>query len=164
MIEAVEAFDVLLAPGWEDYGGRGGGSADSASVGMAGEHDIDEVATGMVDDLVGVVGRVALRAGRGSVGSGRGWPASCRLGWLEAGSATPESQRGAARRAQSEGIGCRVMGIWARDMASGDDGVADAGVVVAHDAEALGAGEVAKDFGAAVGVSLGEGDGGAGRS
>lgn len=51
------AHDVLLTHGWKDERAVEG-HADLASVGVAGEHEVDEVAARMLDDGIGVVGLV----------------------------------------------------------------------------------------------------------
>ena len=57
LVEAVVAFGVLHAHWWQD---KGTDERDSelAAVGVAGEHEVDERAAGMSDDVVGVVGFV----------------------------------------------------------------------------------------------------------
>jgi hypothetical protein len=153
-VEAVEAFDVLLAPGWEDDGAEEW-EADLASVGVAGEHDVDDVAAGMVDDLVGVVGRVAHQQD-GAVGAGGEGEVKVGLVGCGVGDAGEPEALAAALDGEVLVVEDGDLGV-AEGVA--DDGQADRGVVVAHDAEALGAGEVFEDGGAAVGGGLREGEG-----
>ena len=154
VIEAVEAFDILLAPGWEDDGAEQG-EADLASVGVAGEHEVDDVTAGMEDDLVGVVGGVAHEQD-GAVWAGGNGVVQIGL----AGGGVGDAGEPEALAVALDG---EVLVVEDGDLGAGhgfgDDGVADGGVVVAHDAEALGAGEIAENLGAAVGGSLGEGEG-----
>ncbi len=68
VFEAEEAFDVLVAHFGQDDGAVEG-QAHLAAVGVAGEHEVDEVSAGVVDDLVGVVGGVGHEED-GAVGVG----------------------------------------------------------------------------------------------
>src|SRR5437016_6216555 len=52
--EAIEAFGVLLAHGRQNEGAEEG-QADLATVGVAGEHDVDEGAAGVGENVIGVV-------------------------------------------------------------------------------------------------------------
>ena len=68
LVEAEVAFGILLAHGREDERAEEG-EADLAAVGVAGEHEVDERAAGVGDDVVGVVGLVG-HEDDGAVGFG----------------------------------------------------------------------------------------------
>lgn len=57
LVEAEVALDVLLSEGWENERADEGKS-DLAAVGVTSEHQVDEVAAGMLHDVIGVVGLV----------------------------------------------------------------------------------------------------------
>ena len=57
LVEAVVAFGILFAHRGEDEWAEEG-QANLSAVGVAGEHEIDKMAAGMGDDMVGEVGLV----------------------------------------------------------------------------------------------------------
>ena len=68
LVEVKDSVDVLSAHGWEDEWAAEG-KVDLASVGVAGEHEINEWSAGVLDDYVGEVWLVG-HEDDGAVGSG----------------------------------------------------------------------------------------------
>ena len=89
LVEAVEAFGVLLAHGRQDERAEEG-KPDLAAVGVAGEHQVDEVAARVGDDVVGVVGFVR-HEDDGAVGFGG--EGEVEVGVAGTGVVRPQSQR-----------------------------------------------------------------------
>jgi hypothetical protein len=142
LVEAVEAFGILFAHGRQDERAQEG-EPDLASVGVAGEHEVDEMAARMGDDFVGEVGFVRHEE-EGAVGVGGEGEAS--TGSLD-GKVVVDQHRSAMG---GEGM----ENCWAVE---GD-------VMVAEDSVAKGSGEGGEYLGAAVeGVFAGdEGEGAVG--
>ncbi len=157
--EPVRAFSVDAAHGRKDEGAEDG-KADLAAMGVAGEHEVDQGAARVSDDVVGEVGGVdheedrSLRVGGdagvevGDIGTGVGGAGDgeviAALGEDE--EAVPEN-----------GDAVLLEG-------AGDEGGADSHVVVAEDGVLLRAVEGSEDLGAAAGGVVGgdEGEGAAG--
>ncbi len=154
LMEAEVSFCVLSAHVGE-YEGAEEGQAYLSAVGVSGEHEIDEVTAGVLDDLVDVVGLVG-HEDDGAVGIGGD-------GQIEVGVAGA----GVVDAAEPEAVGAALDGDVLVDEdgdaeaveRSDDDGRAGGDVVVAEGCVALGAGEGAEDFGAAVGGVMGDGEG-----
>lgn len=68
LVEAVVALGVLQTHGGQDERAEEG-QADLAAVGVAGEHEVDQVAARMLDDVIGKVGFVCHEKD-GAVGFG----------------------------------------------------------------------------------------------
>ena len=141
MVEVEHAFDVLLAHRGEDEGAEEG-EADLASVGVAGEHEVDERKAGVKHDVLGVVGLVAHED---NGGAGVGWDGKVEVGGTGAGvvgTGEPEDVAAALEREvaiDEDGGSVRFEGP--------DDVVgAYVDVVIAEDAEALGGVEGGEDL------------------
>ena len=148
------SFCVLSAQG-RKYEWAEEGQAYLSSVGVSGEHEIDQVPAGMLDDLVDVVGLVGHEDdGAGGVGGD---------GEVEVGVAGA----GVVDAAEPEAVGAALDGDVLVDEdgdaeaveRSDDDGRAGGYVVVAEGCVTLGAGEGAEDFSTAVGGVMGDGEG-----
>jgi len=131
-VEAVEAFDVFFCAERSEDGAEDG-HADLASVGVAGEHEVDQAATGMGYDGVGEVGAVGHEQD-GAVGAvGDGGVQVGHVGYGVVDAAEPEAAAGA--------LDGDVFVDQKRDADGRKDGAdggrAEDGVVVAHDGEAL---------------------------
>lgn len=144
MAEAVEAFGVLLAHGRQDER-TDEGQPDLATMGVAGEHDVDEGAAGVCENFVGVVGLVRHEED-GAVGF-------CGDGEVEVGTAGA----GVVDAAEPEAVAVSFDGEMLVDenrSAVGGEGLGDQGavegdIVVAEDGVAQGGGEGGEDLGAA---------------
>ena len=154
LVEAEVSFCVLSAHGGEDEWAEEG-HADLSAVGVSSEHEIDEMATGVLDDFVDVVGFVGHEDdGAGGLGGD---------GQIEVGVAGT----GVVDATEPEAVGAAFDGSVLVDEdgdaeaveCSDDDGRAGGDVVVAECGEALGAGEGAEDFGAAMSGVIGDGEG-----
>jgi hypothetical protein len=156
LTEAEEAFGVFFAHGRKDEGGHEG-QANLAAVGVAGEDDVDETASGMLENGVGVVGLVR-HENDGAVGV---WGD----GELEVGGGGAGVVDGAEPEPGAVAFDGEVLIDEDGDAVGGkgldDEWSADGGVVVAEAGIAQGAGEGAEDFAAAVGGGAGgdEGEG-----
>lgn len=129
-------------------------------MGVAGEHEVDEKAAGVGDDIVGVVGFVRHQQD-GAVGFGR--DGEIEVGVAGAGvidAAEPEAGAGAFDGEILVDENWSAVG----DEGVGDHGAVEGDVVVAEDGVAEGCGQGGEDFGTAVdGVAAGdEGEGAAG--
>ena len=159
LVEAVEAFGVLLAHGWEDERAEEG-EPDLAAVRVAGEHDVDERTARVVYDMVGEVGFVRHEE-NGAVGFRGNSQVEVRV----AGSGVVDAAEPKAIAATFDGeilvdqngsaMGCEGLG---------HQGGAEGDVVVAEYGVAERGGEGGEDLGAAVeGVAAGdEGEGAVG--
>jgi hypothetical protein len=151
VVKVKGALDVFLAHGREDKGANDG-EADLATVGMAGEHEVDEGEAGVFGDLVDIVRLVAHEQdgglGVGGDGHGEVWGAG-------AGVVSPTEPEEVAAAFESvvavDEDGCAV-GFERRDDVAGTDD----DVVVAEDTEALGL-DGREDFGADAGGFVGDG-------
>ena len=156
LVETEDSVGVLLAHGRQDEGAEEG-QVNLAAVGVAGEHEIDDGAAGVLGDNVREVGFVGHEDDRAIGAGGNG---EVEIGMAGAGVLyTAEPEAGAVALDGSMLIdqdGSAVVGEGASD-----HGGADGDVVVAEDGVAEGTGEGGEDFGAAVGgVSGGdEGEG-----
>jgi len=143
-VEVEVAFGVLLAHGWKDEWTEEG-EPDLAAVGVAGEHEIDEMAAGMGDDVVGVVGLVCHEDDRavGLFGEGEIEVGMALTGVVDA--ADPEPGAVALDRDVLVDQNGNAMGCEGVDDGRGVEG----DVVVAKDGVAEGSGEGGEEFGAA---------------
>lgn len=145
-VEAEEALDVFFAERRQDESADEG-QADLASVGVAGEHEIDERETGMLDDGVGVVGLVGHEddgrsgvGGDGEVQVGVAGGGICEAAEPEALSATLDGDIFVDEDGGAIAVECLD-----------DHRRADGNVVVAEDGVAKGRGERTEYFGATIG-------------
>ena len=149
-----EAFDVVLAHGWQDEWADIG-ETDLAAVGVAGEHDVDEGEAVVEDDVFNVVGLMAHEDYRcvGARGDGE----------VEIGGAGA----GVVCAAEPEDVAAALEGEVAVDEDGGavgferaDDLVGtDVDVVVAEDAETLRGLEGGEDFSGDAGGAPGDFEG-----
>jgi len=156
VVQAVEAFRVLLAHGGQDERAEEG-QPDLSAVRVAGEHNVDERTARVGEDIVGVIGLVRHEDDR-AVGFGGN-------GEIEVGMAGA----GVVDAAEPEAVAHAFDGEILIDQdrsAIGEEGCSHHGsvegnVVVAEDAVTQGSGEVGENLGAAMeGVAAGdEGEG-----
>ena len=135
-VEMVDAVGVDLAHGWEDEGSKEG-KLDLSTVGVAGEHEVDERTAGVLGDDVGVVWLVCHED---DWAVGVGGDGEVEIGVAGAGivdSAEPEAGVAAL---DGEIPVAEYGGAFAGE-GVGDHGCADGDVVVAEDGVAEGAGE-----------------------
>ncbi len=159
MVEAVEAFGVLLSPRREDERAEEG-QLDLAAMGVTAKHEVDERTARVGDDVVGIVGRVCHEED-GTVGF---WG----NGQIEVGVAGA----GVVDAAEPEAVAVAFDGEMLVDQdrsAVRGEGLDDlraveGDIVVAEDGVAEGCGEGGEDLGAAVeGMAAGdEGEGAVG--
>jgi hypothetical protein len=154
VVEVEEAFDVLLAHGWEDER-AGEGESDLAAVGVAGEHDIDEGEAGMLHDMVGEVGFVAHEdAWLVDVDVGRDGEIEVGVaGAGVVGAGEPKEITAAFEGDVAVDEDGGAVGFQGRDDVVG----ADVDVVIAEDAEALRGFELGENFGTNAGSVPGDG-------
>ena len=159
VVEAVEAFGVLLGH-WREDEGTVEGQLDLAAMGVAAKHEVDERTARVGEDVVGIVGRVCHEED-GTVGF---WG----NGEVEVGVAGAGVVDAAEPEAVAFALDGKVL-IDQNGSAMGGEGLdhdggAEGDVVVAEDGVAEGRGEGGEDLGAAVdGVAAGdEGEGAVG--
>ncbi len=133
MVEAEHAFDVLLAHGWQDERADDG-ETDLAAVRVAGEHQVDQWKTGVLDDGFDVVRLVAHEddGGAGIGGDGEVEVRRTRAGIIRA--TKPEEIASAFEGEVAIDEDGRPVGFDRADHVISTD----VDVVIAEDAEALG--------------------------
>jgi hypothetical protein len=152
VLKLVGALDVFLAHGWKDQW-TDEGEADLASVGVAGEHGVDEREARMLDDVIGIVGLVAHEQDGGAGGGGDGEVEVWGTGTGVVCATEPEDVAAALDGVVAvDEHGGAVGGEGRDDVAGTDDGV-----VIAEDAEA-GCVDLLEDFGAEAGGFVGDGE------
>ena len=146
ILEVEKAFRVVFAHGWKDERAEKG-QAYLAAVGMAGQHKIDKLPPGMLDDCVGVVGFVRHQQ-HGGVGQRWHGEFKARVG----GSGVVDSAEPESRAVALDG---HMLVDQDRDAICGeradDERSADGDIVVAKAGVAQRASEGAEDLGTTMG-------------
>ena len=138
-----ETFNVLPSAVREDDWADEG-EADLASVGVAGQHEVDQMAARVGEYVIGEVGGVAHEQDRAIGFPGNGEVKFRHLGYRIMHAAEPE----ALALALNRDVFVHKQRDINRGQALMDDGRAEEGVVVAHDGESLGTGDASEDFSA----------------
>jgi hypothetical protein len=158
-VETVVAFGVLLSHGRQDERAEKGES-DLTAMGVAREHEVDERAAGMGDDMVGEVGRVGHEQDGAVRFDGEG---KIEVGVAGAGVVDAAEPEACAAALNGEVLVDQDGSAVAGEGFDDQRGV-EGDVVVAEDSVAEGSGEGGEDLGAAAdGVAAGdEGEGAVG--
>jgi len=152
LVEAVVAFRVLQAHWWQNKRPQKR-YPNLATVGVAGEHEVDERAAGVGNDVVGVVGFVCHEQDRAV---GLGWDGEIEVGMTGAGVFDAAEPQTSSRAFDGNVLIDENWGAMG-GQGMGDHGAVEGDVVVAEDGIAKRYGEGSEDLGTAVnGVAAGD--------
>jgi hypothetical protein len=151
LAELVVTHGIFFAHGGEDKGAQEG-QANLSSVGVAGEHEIDQMAAGVGDDGVGVIGLV----GHENYGcAGGGWDGEIEVGMAGAGIFEATDPEAVAIFLDSDVL-VDEDGRAATGEGLDDQGGVISDVVIAENGIAKGSGEGGDDLGTAMGCVVGD--------